>query len=261
MTEPTYAQHPNDVPPTAVPPESRASIWEDFIDIFYVPSQVFDRRRVGGFAKAFFIFWVLAAALFFAARPVMGPILETQMEEQAAKALENQPGMTEEKKAEMISMQRKVGGFFASAGAVIGPPIAILMFTIGTFIVARFVGAKPDFGQSGMIATYASVPGLLGSILFAAQGLMLDTANMRNLNQLMLSPARFMDPDTTSPVLYAFAGRFEVFAIWTAILIGIGIAVVGRVSRARGLTAGAIFWAIATLFTVFGAMRAQAAMG
>ena len=52
MTEPTSRGADADLsPPSASPAASpaSASVWEDFIDIFYAPSAVFARRSTSGF--------------------------------------------------------------------------------------------------------------------------------------------------------------------------------------------------------------------
>ena len=68
------------------------------------------------------------------------------------------------------------------------------------------------------------------------------------------SPARFMDPDSASKAALAIAGRFDLFTIWLTILIGIGIAIIGKVPRTKGYVAAAIVFVIGSLFPVVGAL-------
>jgi hypothetical protein len=50
------------------PADAKASVFEDFIDIFHAPSQVFARRANSGFGVQLLIISLVAAALAFANR-------------------------------------------------------------------------------------------------------------------------------------------------------------------------------------------------
>ena len=52
----------------AVTPQVPASVgvWEDFIDIFHQPSQVFERRRNGQFGLALLLLVVICTVLYVA---------------------------------------------------------------------------------------------------------------------------------------------------------------------------------------------------
>ena len=50
------------------PTAPKAGIWEDFVDIFVQPAQVFERRRDGKFGLALLALVVITGVLFFALR-------------------------------------------------------------------------------------------------------------------------------------------------------------------------------------------------
>ena len=75
----------------------------------------------------------------------------------------------------------------------------------------------------------------------------MDTTNVTSPFALGFSPARFMNPDTTNGKLFGLMGSLDVFALWYAVLIGIGIAVMGKVPRSRGFAAAAIVFVVTTI--------------
>jgi hypothetical protein len=62
-----------------------------------------------------------------------------------------------------------------------------------------------------------------------------------------------MNPDTMNSKVYGILGTLDLFAIWYAVLIGIGIAVIAKVPRARGYTISAIVFVVTSL--LLGGMR------
>ena len=68
----------------ANPTPSSPGLWEDFIDIFYQPSQVFERRREGKFGLALLVLVVISGILFFALRNGIAPIMDAEMAKAAA---------------------------------------------------------------------------------------------------------------------------------------------------------------------------------
>jgi hypothetical protein len=59
-----------------------------------------------------------------------------------------------------------------------------------------------------------------------------------------------MDPDTTNGKVFGLMGSLDLFAIWMTVLIGIGIAVVGKVPRNKGYLAAVIVFVLGTLLAV-----------
>ena len=73
------------------PAPSKAGLWEDFVDIFYVPSSVFARRANGQFGLAL-LFLVLACVLLvFLTKGAMQPIMDAEFARQGAAAMRTSP--------------------------------------------------------------------------------------------------------------------------------------------------------------------------
>src|SRR4051812_66684 len=62
--------------PNVEPTPSKASLWEDFVDIFYTPSSVFARRADGKFGLALRVLVAAATALFLLTKNARAPIFD-----------------------------------------------------------------------------------------------------------------------------------------------------------------------------------------
>src|SRR5690349_24264147 len=197
MTEPTSRGADADLStssatPTAASPAS-ASVWEDFIDIFYAPSAVFARRS--GFIIPMLVVVIAVAALYFVNGAVWGPIVDAEM----SRAFAKQPNLT----ADQIETARRIGGTMNKIGVVIFTPIAIFFTGLALWVVGKFFEAKQTLGQAVMVASYAAVPRIVEGVVTSIQGLLLDPSKFTGRWRVSLGVGRFLDPDTTSPALLA----------------------------------------------------------
>jgi hypothetical protein len=160
--------------------------------------------------------------------------------------LARRPEMTADMLERGRGFQEAIFSFFAYAGT----PLLVLVTAIFVLLAARWLaGARISYGQAATITTLAWIPRLLGIVVATIQVALTDTSNANSMFSLSASPARFMDADSTNPKLYALAGNFDLFSIWSLILVGIGIAVVGKVSRGKGYIAAAVVFVLGTLFS------------
>lgn len=234
--------------PTPAPAE-KAGIVEDFIDIFYAPATVFARRREGSGWLPMLLVTVVVALSFLTSRGVMQPVFDAEFARQAAKMAEN-PQMT----PEMIEGMRKAGPFTFIAGAILGTPLAVIFLGLVMTLVAKLVDSQQGVRASIMIAAYAFVPRVVGAVLTPIQLRFMSPESLDGYGRLTLSPARFMDPDTASAMMVGLATRFDLFVLWTTVLVAIGVSVVGKVSRASGWVVAIIIWLAGALPVVWGAI-------
>jgi hypothetical protein len=114
-------------------------------------------------------------------------------------------------------------------------------------VCGKFVDAKQTLGQATMVSAFAFMPRVVEALVVAVQGLVLDPSTFDGRWRVSLGVGRFFDPDTTSPALLAFLGRMDVFTIWVTVLLAIGLAVTGRISRGRAAIAAAVVWLLGAL--------------
>jgi hypothetical protein len=238
-------------PDSGAPAPETASMLEDFIDVFYTPSTVFARRQNAGFWPYFFIIAIVAAVFTLASRSLMSAAMDGDFSRRMAEQMAKNPQIT----AEMVSAQRGMAEGFGMFAMYMGMPVLLLLVGILVWIGARVVGAKLTFARAMLISCIAQIPRLVGALLTAIYGLLLsDTSSINGMTRLTYSPARFLDPDTTNAGMLAVLARFDLFTLWVTVLIGIGIAVIAKVPRARGFAAAALVWAVPTVIAGIGAL-------
>lgn len=234
------------------PAPAKAGLWEDFVDIFYAPSQVFARRADGKFGMALLILLVASVVLYFLTKNAMSPIMDAEFARNGAAAMRKNPNLT----AEQLASGR---GFFEKMAPIFF--LVVLTITVfGTGIVLWLVGklfdAKEGVAAAIMVATYSEIPRLVQILVNAAQALFMSPESLNSANSVGLNLARFMDPDKTSPVLIALGSRVDLFTIWVTVLLAIGLHVVGKIPKQQAYIAGAIVWVVGALPAVLGALRA-----
>lgn len=144
-----------------------------------------------------------------------------------------------------------VRGIFWFAG--ICAPLIFNVILAGIFLLVFnfMLGAQAKFKtvlsvllHAGLALGLVTVPLML--VTFTLKG----DWNVPPDQILQASAAAFLDKATTSKALYALAGSFDVFAIWLATMMSIGL---GRAtSRSTGSAATVVFtlWAIVILLKV-----------
>ncbi len=238
-------------PAGATTPATPASRWEDFVDIFYAPSQVFARRTGSGFGLPMLVVTLLLVLLAVANSGVMQPIMDAEFTRSTAAAMRKDPRIT----AEMMERGRSFGEAIAKYGAIVFVPVGIFLTGLMLWLIGKFFDARQQLADAIMVASYAFMPRVLEAVLAGVQGLLIDPANLNGRFKLSLGVGRFLDPDTASPVMLALLGRIDVFTIWVTVLLVIGLSVTGRIPRARAAVAGVLMWIVGAIPQLLGALR------
>ena len=235
--------------PVTSPAPSKAGIWEDFVDIFVQPAQVFERRREGKFGLALLALVVITGVLFFALRNGIAPIMDAEMAKQAAAMAAKNPNITPDQIAAQQGMMEK----FAVIGYVLFMPIGILIAAVLLWLAGKLVGASVAFAAAMMIATYSQFPRIVEMILNSVQGLMLAPESITGRYSVQIGPARFLDA-SANPFLLTLLGGFDLFTIWVTVLLAIGLSVVARVPRKQAAIAAALVWLVGLLPSLYQAL-------
>ena len=158
-------------------PEKRASFWEDVIDIFVSPTEVFRRREKSSPWPPFLFVVVALAVIGFATFSSIEPALGGEMRRAMAKAAEKNPQLTAETIDRMVKMQTTVAKY--TSGVI----FAITIFLLGvlTWLVGKLFGAKETFTTAMMVASFAYFPRVLGAVILGVQGLILDTSTVSSM--------------------------------------------------------------------------------
>jgi hypothetical protein len=236
MTEPAVVER-------TVPAPPNASFWEDLIDIFLSPVAVF-RRRQGKSVWPPLLFVALSiAVIFFLTFDTLSPIFDAEFTRNAAKQMAANPRLT----PEVMEQGRKFAGIGAKYFSGVVMLITMTILGLFTWLLGKIVGSVATLADAMNIAAWSYMPRVLGSIAGAVQGLLMDPSKLNSQLSISLSPARFMDADASNPVLYQIAGRFDLMTIWVTILLGIGVYVMGKVSKGRAASFAVMIWILGAL--------------
>ncbi|HWP38574.1 MAG TPA: YIP1 family protein [Gemmatimonadales bacterium] len=238
--------------PAAPPgPQPSASVWEDFVDILYTPAVVFARRESGKAWIPLLVVTLALGSLFLVNSRLLEPMFDAEFDRSMAAAVRDNPQMT----PEVMAQARRMGRVFATVGAFVFVPIIVCLIGFALWLFGKVAEARITFGTAVLVAAYAYVPRVIEALLSGVQGLILDPATLDGRYRLTLGLGRFLDPDTTAPMLLAIAGRVDVFTIWVTVLLAVGLSVTGKVSRQSAAVVATFVWVAGALPALFQAMR------
>ncbi len=220
---------------------------QNFIGVLSSPSKTFEAIRAN--PK-----WVVAAVILIAVA-LAGQLIafpKIDWEEIARVQIEasNRP-MTEAQIEQGVEMGAKFGSWAALGTAVLGFPIVWLITALLMWVLIRMLGGLDlSYPQSLATTIYSMAPWIIHTILSIPLLLMRKEISAEELQSggvLKHGLASFIDAE--GPMLQ-FLTSFNVFTIWTVILMGIGFAIVGKVSKGKAFGAVLAVWVIGILLKV-----------
>ncbi|HEU4800740.1 MAG TPA: YIP1 family protein [Gemmatimonadales bacterium] len=221
----------------------------DCAEIFYAPSGVFERRRGGEWAGPFFVFVIAMVLLFFATRGLLQPMMDAETNRSLAKLAAN-PNTT----PEQLEAARSMGAKFAAVGVLVFVLVIPFLSGLVLKVVSKVAGAAVTLKQSMAVGVLSLFPMLLSSVVGGAQGAVMDESAQTGRYAFSIGPARFLDPDTTSPMMMAVAGHFDLFSLWIFCLMGLGVKVIGRTSTGTAIGVAVGMWAVSLLPSLLGGL-------
>ena len=228
----------------AAPPAAR---WEDFVDVYLDPRALFERRRDGRYLLALVVATLAMTLLFFAGLGPLGPVFENEMMRGVEAAGQSGQALTPDQLDTMRSSTR----IFGTISLLVSVPVSAFLVGLVLWLVARVLDAAMTFTLAVTISTYSLFPRVLQSAISLLQGLLLEP---RLMSDLSVGPARFVDPDSVAPLLMALLLRFDLFLLWSTLLIAIGVMVIARVPAARAALVAGLVWLLAAVPTLFAAL-------
>lgn len=246
MTEPAAVETTPRAP-------AKVSFWEDAIDIFFSPADVFRREQNKSFWPPMLFVAIAIGVIVFVTFNTLEPIFDAEFTRSTAKQMAGNPQVT----PEQLEMGKRIG--MNIARYAVGVIIMVTMFVIGFFswLLGKLLGSEQSIHAALVVAAWSYFPRVLGAILGGVQGLVMDTSKFNSQLSISLSPARFMDAETANPLLYQFAGRFDLITIWVTILLAVGLYVTGKVSKGRAAVFGVLIWVIGALPAIRAAFLAM----
>lgn len=219
---------------------------------FTAPSKTFtDIRRCASWWLPFLLGVLFTYGFVFAVQSRVGwdRVAENTLR-QNPRAAEQMANASPEQRDNMLSMTRKftVGALYGSPALalIVAAVLALVLWGTINFVF----GGEATFAQVFAVWMYGTLPlaikGLLVAItLFAG----VDPDSFRLENPLGTNLGFFLSAETPK-WLSALATSFDLFSLWSYVLVGIGLAIVARVKRSSGLMAVFGWWVLLLLFRV-----------
>jgi hypothetical protein len=167
----------------------------------------------------------------------------------AREAMAQNKNMTQEQmdRAEKMSVgMGKVAKFIAPVIAII-----VLLIVAGALLLTiRLMGGEGDFKQAFSVTCYAWIPNVLQAIILTIIVLAKGATgiNPQTFPTMVRSNPAFLVDMKTQPMAFALLSSLDLFTIWVLVLLIIGFAYVGRVSKAKAAVAVLSLWAVTILF-------------
>ncbi|HEX6644075.1 MAG TPA: YIP1 family protein [Gemmatimonadales bacterium] len=215
----------------------------DLAEIYYAPTAVFERRRNGGFWLPLIVLFVASVVLFYATRNLMQPVFDAEWVRGAAKLREQNPQLTPEQLEQAKSMSQN----FAVVGLFVAMFLGPLLAGLVLWVVCKFAGVKETLTAAMTVMVFSLFPILVEQVVNAVQAAVLPEDSITSRYSLSLGPARFLEGAAMST--RALVGHIDVFTLWTAVLIAIGVRVTGGATRNQAIAVAAAMWVIGALPT------------
>jgi len=150
-----------------------------------------------------------------------------------------------------VATQHKVLEYSYKIPLMVGPVLGIIILLIMSVVlwaVINFVfGGKATYGQVFCLGNYAFLPAGIKSliaaiVLFAGGG-----ENFTLQNLLGTSPGYYIE---TPGALKTFLTSFDLFTLWSVVLLSLGLAIVAKTKRSSGfITVGGLWFLFVLLGT------------
>ncbi len=235
---------------TAVKPDEPGL--SDLVEIYYAPKAVFARRAEGAeFGVALVVLAIAMTAIYYATLSAMQPVMDAEWKRMLPSMMKKMPTAP----PEMFDRIKEAAPKWAGIGLFLVGSVGPLLAGLVLWIASKVVGIRETLGQAMMVATFALYPMLVELLVNALQALVLPDGAITSRYSVSLGPARFLDSSAGMTTMAAL-GHIDLFTIWMAALMAIGLKVTARASTAQAVSAAAIVWLVGMLPALLGALRA-----
>ena len=230
---------------SAVEAPAQSSRWEDLVDVFFSPGELFRRRASDPWWRPFLLLCALSIVLYYVFLPINAVMWEAMM-------MENAPANADPAQLQQgAQFMKYLGGIFVPFGYIF-----MIGFTaLGLKLASAMLEPSAKWGQAFTISTYAAFVVIPQQILATVMIYLKSQSGTVTTSDASFGVLRFMEkPDA---VLQAVLGRLDLFPIWTAVLCAVGLVVIVGMPRGKALIAALIGW----LFVALPGLAAAALRG
>jgi len=137
---------------------------------------------------------------------------------------------------------------------ILATPVLLLLFSLAlagiTYVLVTILSSRANFRQHFTITLYASIIGALSMLVSTVAVRMRGVETIRVPEDAQVSLGLgFLVPEG---VWHAILGSVEVFAVWSLVLIGMGLMHVFDMTRKQAIACVVPWWVIIALFAIMG---------
>lgn len=227
---------------TPQPPAQTASRWEDFVDIFFSPGELFRRRANDSWIVPLIATAVLSVVVYFAFPSVQRAFADAQIAQMVAKRPELAERMQNRPQG---PAQNIIGGIVMPIAMTIGIVLAAFI----TWAVARFMSISLTWRKALMINAWIAIIGVLNQLAINIAALLKVNRGegLHPWSDRSVGLIRFVNADETNPAVLALLTRIDPFAIWALALMAIALIAAADAPRPRAWATAAVVWLLLAL--------------
>jgi len=234
----------------------KTPLWEDVVDVFVSPAQLFRRRENDGWVKPWLVLSAIVVVLYFV---FLGPNHEIAVA--SAREMMARSG-------KQLPAGAQTGG--GTAGQIISGIFQPLFLLIGILIgalllwVAALVAqGGPRFKQAMMIIAWASFPSILQKVLQGVLVLMKTSSGeeLSPMKDVSTGLLRFLDPASLPLPLISALAMVDVFAFWQMILWIVALKAICNYSTGKAAAVAFATWLLMLLPLMGMGFLGQLALG
>ena len=246
--------------PTNPPPPEKQNVFSRIAGVLFAPAETFAAiARRPDILGPLLVILVIGFATTAIVIPRMD--FESILAQQSEQMQKQNPNMSEEQAAQIEKFTRASGKVFGW----IAPVLMIVWYAIvaGALLLAfRLMGGEGTFKQAFSATLYAWMPLIIFGIVMTIVVLARGTFDPVTAQTIVKSNPAFLVDWKEQPVLYALLANFDVFTIWTIVLLIFGFSALSKASRAKSAAIVITLWLAFILVRVgFAAMGAARMKG
>lgn len=225
-----------------------------FLDLLSSPA-----RALGDAAERRSVLPPVAVATLASLLLAFALVPRLDFEGAALDQIESSPGaaeVTPHQREEKLLAARKLGTISGYTGAALGTALSVLGISLALWLAFRVAGARPAFLPTLAVTAWSMVPKALEALLLLPAALRAEALPPDAVGRLAPWSGAFFAWQGLRPALASLLGSLNLFTLWSAVLLALGMALVSRVSRGR---AGAVVGALWAFLVAAGMAAANSA--
>jgi hypothetical protein len=244
-------------PAIPAPAPATKNSFERLVGVLFAPTETFaDIARKPDILVPLLLFIVLGYVTMFINMPRMD--FEAAFSQQAEMMRKQNPNMSDSDVQRMENISKSM----MKVMQFIGPLFAVIWWLIVALVLFgafRIMGGDLGFKQSFSATLYAWMPLTIFSIIMTVVIVMRGSIDPTHVATVVKSNPAFLVDLKEQPVLYSLLSSFDVFTIWTIVLLIFGFAAASKFSRAKSAAIVLSLWFVMLVikvgFAALGAAR------